>query len=376
MKIKDLTLFKPNQLIEITGVPITLQGLLAYDYILHRFQKEKTDRMIISASDILKAVNLENNHDEIYKYLDSLQQTRIESRDAKGKLWGAFNLLAVFQKREQGIFVQIPEPIFKALELKDESKKESLYYTAIKLLEKRAFRCVYSVILYDIFKKYEKINIPIFTVDELKELTGTSQKYQIYYEFKRNVLEKALKELNDFDQKFEYHFLEERLGRKIDKIKFFKVEKNVIDILENEISEKMKATILKARKNRYIDTSYSQKAMDKIIQRYDEKDVIKALNELSKYESEIVSFSKILNSKVKDIIQSKKEKLDKKVVKVAEPKVEVLEKSELDIEKEKLSILIFKIDLPTRERIMLFGELSVIDSLEDLKKLEKRILKK
>ncbi|MGL6025012.1 MAG: hypothetical protein ACRC0F_10395, partial [Cetobacterium sp.] len=322
MKIKDLTLFKPNQLIEITGVPITLQGLLAYDYILHRFQKEKTDRMIISASDILKAVNLENNHDEIYKYLDSLQQTRIESRDAKGKLWGAFNLLAVFQKREQGVFVQIPEPIFKALELKDESKKESLYYTAIKLLEKRAFRCVYSVIFYDIFKKYEKINIPIFTVDELKELTGTSEKYQIYYEFKRNVLEKALKELNDFDQKFEYHFSEERLGRKIEKIKFFKVEKNVIDILENEISEKMKATILKARKNRYIDTSYSQKAMDKIIQRYDEKDVIKALNELSKYESEIVSFSKILNSKVKDIVQSKKEKLDKKVVKVAEPKVE------------------------------------------------------
>ncbi|MGL4868103.1 MAG: hypothetical protein ACRC4S_05595 [Cetobacterium sp.] len=376
MKIKDLTLFKPNQLIEITGVPITLQGLLAYDYILHRFQKEKTDRMIISASDILKAVNLENNHDEIYKYLDSLQQTRIESRDAKGKLWGAFNLLAVFQKREQGIFVQIPEPIFKALELKDESKKESLYYTAIKLLEKRAFRCVYSVIFYDIFKKYEKINIPIFTVDEIKELTGTSQKYKTYADLKRYVLEKALKELNDFDQKFEYHFSEERLGRKIEKIKFFKVEKNVIDILENEISEKMKATILKARKNRYIDTSYSQKAMDKIIQRYDEKDVIKALNELSKYESEIVSFSKILNSKVKDIIQSKKEKLDKKVIKVAEPKVEVFEKSELDIEKEKLSIIIFKIDLPTRERIILFGELSVIDSLEDLKKLEKRILKK
>ncbi|MGL4904501.1 MAG: replication initiation protein, partial [Cetobacterium sp.] len=285
-------------------------------------------------------------------------------------------LLAVFQKREQGIFVQIPEPIFKALELKDESKKESLYYTAIKLLEKRAFRCVYSVIFYDIFKKYEKINIPIFTVDEIKELTGTSQKYKTYADLKRYVLEKALKELNDFDQKFEYHFSEERLGRKIEKIKFFKVEKNVIDILENEISEKMKATILKARKNRYIDTSYSQKAMDKIIQRYDEKDVIKALNELSKYESEIVSFSKILNSKVKDIIQSKKEKLDKKVIKVAEPKVEVFEKSELDIEKEKLSIIIFKIDLPTRERIILFGELSVIDSLEDLKKLEKRILKK
>ncbi|MGL5725351.1 hypothetical protein, partial [Cetobacterium sp.] len=63
----------------------------------------------------------------------------------------------------------------------------------------------------------------------------------------------------------------------------------------------------------------------------------------------------------------------KEAVKVAKQKVEVLEKSELDLEKEKLSILIFKIDLPTRERIMLFGELSVVEDLESLEKLRDKI---
>ena len=373
MKRKDLTLFKPNQLIEITGMPITLQGLLVYDYILHKFQQEKVDKIVISMSELLKAINLENNHDDIYKYLDSLQQIRIESRDARGKLWGAFNLLAEFKKLENGIFLQIPETIFKCLELKDDDKKENLYYTTIKLLEKRAFKCVHSIIFYDIFKKYEKVNIPIFSIDELKELTGTGSKYKTYADFKRYVLEKALNEINSFDKKYQYGFVEERLGRRMDKIKFVRVDKDTIEVEENSMSEKLLKAVLKARKNIYVDSVYSQKAMNKLILKYDEADIIKGLNELYKYNYEIESFSKILNSKIKDIVDSKKVKLKKEPVRIVEPEIEALEKSELDIEKERLSLVILNSKLPTRERIILFGELSVIEDMKALKELEKRI---
>ncbi|MGL4904372.1 MAG: hypothetical protein ACRC34_02595, partial [Cetobacterium sp.] len=282
---KDLTLFKPNELIEITGAPVTIQGLLAYDFILHKLQQQKVDNMLIAPSEILKSLNLGNNHEELYDYLNMLQKVRIESKDTKGKVWGAFNLLAVFQKTEEGIFVQIPKPIFEALELNDIHKKQNLYYTAIKLLEKKAFKSVYSLIFYDIFKKYEKINLPIFNLEELKEFTGTSQKYSTYYDFKRYVLDKALKEINQFDKTYEYSFEEKKLGRKVNSIKFLKVEKNVIDLIENKLSEKLIYAILKARKNRFIDVAYSQKAMDRIIAKYAEKDVIKALNELYKYNS-------------------------------------------------------------------------------------------
>ncbi|MGX6592835.1 hypothetical protein [Cetobacterium ceti] len=367
MEIKDLTLFKPNQLIQITGVPLTIQGLLAYDYILHKLQQEKTDRLIISPNEILKYIKSEHN-DELYKYLDSLQQTRIESRDIRGKLWGAFNLLAVFQKRENGIFIQIPEPIFEVLKLKDKEKKDNIYYTTIKLLEKRAFKCIHSIIFYDIFKKYEKINIPIFSIDELKELTGSENKYKTYADFKRYVLEKALKEINSFDKKYEYTFSEERLGRKINKIKFIRMDKDSVKIEEHNMSEKLVKAVLKARKNIYVDSSYSQKAMDKLISQYDESHIIKGLNELYKYNYPIENFSKILNSKIKDIIDSEKMKRKKESVKTV--KIETLEKTELDIEKERISLIILNSKLSTKEKMLLFRKLSVIEDMKTLKELE------
>ncbi|MGL4867668.1 MAG: hypothetical protein ACRC4S_03285, partial [Cetobacterium sp.] len=179
---------------------------------------------------------------------------------------------------------------------------KNLYYTTIRLLEQRIYKCSYTIIFYEIFKKYENVNIPIFNLEELKHITGTSDRYLEYRYFKRDILNKSINEINKFDSKYEYSFEEKKVGRKVNEIKFIKTEKNIIDIVD-----------------------------------------------------------------------SKKIKLKKEVVKIVEPKVEVLEKSELDLEKERLSLVIFKTDLSTGERIMLFGELSAIQSLESLKKLENKI---
>lgn len=77
----------------------------------------------------------------------------------------------------------------------------------------------------------------------------------------------------------------------------------------------------------------------------------------------------------KSINSSKKIKIVKKEnLKTNEKSLENNERNELDIEKERLSLVILNSKLPTRERIVLFGELSAIENLKDLKKLEKRIL--
>ncbi|MCJ8341910.1 MAG: hypothetical protein MJH09_03545 [Cetobacterium sp.] len=77
-----------------------------------------------------------------------------------------------------------------------------------------------------------------------------------------------------------------------------------LEILKVNYGELLNA-ITKARKNQYIDSVYSQKAMDKIIPMYDKKDIIKALQELYKYNSEIIDFQKILIAKIDDIKRSK-----------------------------------------------------------------------
>ncbi|MGL4998770.1 MAG: hypothetical protein ACRC0V_05930 [Fusobacteriaceae bacterium] len=365
--MKNLIVHKPNQLIEIVGNPISSGGLVAYNFLLHKFQQEKTDKIIISMSEIFNSLEISDKYEDLYNYLNSLQKTRVQSKDAKGKVWGSFSLLAEYKKVDDGIFIQIPNTIFRAL-CGDEKEKD-FYYTTIKLLEQTAYKCSYTIIFYEIFKKYEKINLPIYSIDELKEITGTKEKYTEYKYFKRDVLFKVIEEINRFDSKYDYSFEEKKLGRKVNAIKFLKVEKNVIDLLlDNELSEKLVKTIEKARKNRFVDLVYSQKAMDKIIKKYDEIDVVKGLNELYKYNSEIKNFSKILISKIDDIKNSKIELIKKKVK--IEVKSEVVEsvQSELDLEKEKLSIVVMQSGLPTTKKIHLFTQLSKIETVEELEK--------
>lgn len=305
--MEKLELYKPNQLIEIEGQPLTTQGVLAYNFLLHKFQQEKSDKIIINLSEIFEALEISDKYEDLSIYLDSLLNIKIRSFDKKGKLWGGFNLLSEFKKVDNGVFIAIPPTIYSAL--CGTEKEKELYYTTLKLLEQKSFKCVYTSVFYELFKKYEKINIPNFLLDDLKKITGTINKYSEYKDFKRYVLNKSLKEINKFDNKYEYSFEEKRLGKKVNEIKFIRTDKNIIDVAEPQISDKLLNSIEKARKNRFVDDSYSQKAMEKLLQKYDEKDIIKALGELYKYNSEIKSFSKILTAKIEDIKNSKMAKI-------------------------------------------------------------------
>ncbi|MGL5931286.1 MAG: hypothetical protein ACRCY7_00025 [Cetobacterium sp.] len=380
INFNDLIVHKPNHLIEIVGNPISTMGLLTYNYLLHKFQKEKTDKLTLSPNEIFKSLEISDKYEDLYEYLDSLLSIKVRSLDKKGKLWSGFNLLSSFEKTENGIFIQIPEPIFKAL--CGNEKEKTLYYTTIKLLEQRVYRCSYTIIFYELFKKYEKINIPLYELETLKNITGTQNKYKIYYDFKKRVLTPALKELNQFDQNFDYSFDEEYLGRKVNKIKFKRTSKNIIEISDSQISNKLLKAIEKSRKNRFINSSYSQKAMEKLLQKYDETDIIKALGELYKYNLEIRSFSKILTAKIEDIKNSNLTKIKEKTIPILDQKEKQTlikddfieqEKSILDIEKEKISILIKNSGLPTNKRINLMIKLSEIKNLEELEKLKKFI---
>lgn len=302
-KIKGVVLRKPNEIIEVLNRPLSSMGYKAYNFILSKFQEKKSNQIIISTSEILRAIGATDSYEELYQYLDELQKTQVKSIDKRGKLWGGFVLLSAFKKIDKGIYLEIPSLIASRL-----FKDENLYYTTIKLLEEKSFKSSYSLIFYEIFKRYENVSIPEYTLEDLRKMTKTETKYKIYYEFKRNVLNPALKEINSFNQKYIYEFQEEYLGRKVYKIKFKKIEKTK----ETEEStkqgkllpalpEKLLKAIEKVKKNRFIQEKYSQRAVDKALEQFGEELLIKGLNELYKYNKSISSFSKILNAKIDDI---------------------------------------------------------------------------
>lgn len=317
MKKENAIVFKPNELIEVVNRPISSTGLKAYNIILQKLQKANTDRMVISPSDI--DLDDTRNYEELYAYLDELQKVQVKSIDKRGKTWGSFVLISEFKKLDEGIFVAVPPSIYNVLCGKDK-KQEELYYTTIKLLEEKSFKCSYSIIFYEIFKKYEKIGIPTYTLEELKELTKTKEKYKEYKDFKRYVIKNVLNEINKYDSKYNYSFEEIKIGRKVDSIQFIRQNKDK-DIIDAEIvedtpmSDKLINAIKKAKKSLYVQNAYSQKAMEKLLKKYDEKLIIKALGEVAKYNQEIKSFSSIMTSKIEDIKNSSNKALDKKLEK-------------------------------------------------------------
>lgn len=302
-KTNDLIVYKPNELIEIINRPISAIGHKIYNSILQKLQILETDRMTISLNDLI--IDECKNYEDIYNYLDELQKVQVKSIDKRGKSWGSFVLLAEYKKTDNGVFVQVPATIHNVLCAKNK-KQEELYYTTIKLLEEKSFKCSYSLVFYEIFKRYYKVSIPAYTLEVLRQMTKTEDKYKVYADFKKRVIVPALKEINSFDTKYIYDYEEEYLGRKVEKIRFIRIEK-VLKVEAKQaktlpkLSEKLLKAIEKAKKNIYIQEKYSQRAVDKALEQFGEELLIKGLNELYKYQSQIKSFTKILNAKLDDI---------------------------------------------------------------------------
>jgi plasmid replication initiation protein len=78
----------------------------------------------------------------------------------------------------------------------------------------------YSIRIYELLKQYEKINIRIFKIDELKKIIGADKKsYDKVAHFKR-LINANISEINLKTDIFT-NYDEIKVGRKVDKLKFF-----------------------------------------------------------------------------------------------------------------------------------------------------------
>ena len=121
------------------------------------------------------------------------------------------------------------------LKLKERFTMYNLYFTL-------AMKSKYSLRIYELLKSYQNLNKCEFDIEELKKLLFT-EKYKLFTNFKKDVIDTAMREINDYSDISVTYELEKE-GRKFHKIKFLITPKYKQDIDESIKTWKNIAKIL------------------------------------------------------------------------------------------------------------------------------------
>lgn len=95
----------------------------------------------------------------------------------------------------------------------------------------------YSIRFFELLKQYQTIGKREFEINELYEILEVSKSLRNYPEFKRNILKKAIEEINKFTDIF-VDYQEIRNGRKVIKL-LFTIEKNPTNSFEKKFEKKI-----------------------------------------------------------------------------------------------------------------------------------------
>lgn len=106
------------------------------------------------------------------------------------------------------------------LELKEHFTTYSLYFTL-------AMKSKYSLRIYEILKSYQNMGQIEFEIEHLKKMLF-AEKYELFGDFKRKVLDIAMREINELGDIFIKYELEKK-SHKFHKIKFYIKMKSEID---------------------------------------------------------------------------------------------------------------------------------------------------
>ncbi len=280
MKKNAVVLQKPSGTIAIRVDLDAIQRKF-YDALLYiakddlRENKEKK-RFTVPLRDI-KAILSKN--DKINKnnsyYIEKLKEIKkkdaeynILDKDKGLKIQGWVSLVSDLQVTEDekakvvSITFELPERIKWAL------IDPHGVYANINLIIVRGLKSKYAIILYELAKDYEKVEIPEITIDDFRKLFNIENKYSKIPDLKRRVLEPAVKELNENESvDFLVSYELKKTGKVYTRIKFHvkpkpakvKLEQQVKKVIELEVKENNEAKELLAlipseyrRKNRVV----------------------------------------------------------------------------------------------------------------------------
>ena len=231
---KTMILEKPSATVSITDPMSAIQRKFynAFLYVAKEnlIQDPNKQEFKIPLPELKKFFEIEDKKntylkERIEELVKLTAQYNILNKD--NEEWGIFSILPfvkiyIDNKTKTGIVkFEIPTPIKNAI-----LNKEKNLFAKIDLIIIRGLKSKYSIILYELLKDYENVEIPEMDLDKFREIFGVKNKYKIFQDLKKRVLDPAIKELNsnpNIDWNISYKL--KKLGPKYTHIKFTKTKK-------------------------------------------------------------------------------------------------------------------------------------------------------
>lgn len=170
-------------------------------------------------------------------------------------------------------------------------------FTSYKLTNILSLNSMYSIRLYELMKKWQKVTKWECTVDSLREKLGaTNKSYAVYGNFKNKILNPSITELNN-QTDLSIKFTEIKKGRKIVSIKFTIYRKiyddeevtsshnqlESIRLLREKEIEKLRTNLNLLTKDYVLDQQYFQYLFNNAEKIWEEEEIEKELSHLIRY---------------------------------------------------------------------------------------------
>ena len=227
IQLRNYKIVKANDIIQKSRFNLQLQEQKIILYLISKIKPEDMElkEHIFRIKDFCKVCGLDNDSGKNYM---NIKQTLKDLRDKS--IW-----ITLENSRERTLswldYVEMDKNDGSVtIKISDMMKPYLLQlkerYTQYELLYTLAMRSQYSIRIYELLKSYECQRGKIFDIDDLKKILF-AEKYKLFGDFKRKVLNIAMREINELsDISVTYGVIKE--SRRFAKIEFIiKTKKNL-----------------------------------------------------------------------------------------------------------------------------------------------------
>ena len=237
-KKADKKVYKTNEFIQKARFDLTLtqQKLILYAISKINKSSENFEKITINLKEFQNICNVaHNDYTKLKQDLTDINKkcwwvtVKDENNRIADCLVQWFSFIKVYKDTctIELEFHQILKPYL--LELSDR------FYTSYELKNVLSFKSAYSIRLYELLKSLSNNESWSFTLESLKEYLNCQEKYSVFKDFKKRVLEPGITEINQYSDLL-VTYTTEKNGRKIAKIYFYIIKKSKSRLQQKQLT--------------------------------------------------------------------------------------------------------------------------------------------